>query len=79
MYLVEIEFVNLKKLLSATRQKNTVNVQKPKRLPVPRIDHKNQRPKSFIEMTLFWLNDGQMSLLLVKIISDDQKIAARPS
>ena len=24
-------------------------------------------------MTLFWLNDGQMSLLLVKIISDDQK------
>ena len=79
MFLVEIEFVNLKKLLSATRQKDTVNVQKSKRLPVPRIDHKNQRPNSGIEMTLFWLNDGQMSLLLVKIISDDQKIAARPS
>ena len=79
MFLVKIEFVYLKKLLSATRQKDTVTIQKLKRLPVPRIDHKNQRPDSGIEMTLFWLNDGQMSLLLVKIISDDQKIAARPS
>ena len=79
MFRDEIEFVNLKKLLSATRQKDTVTVQQPKRLPVPRIDHKNQRPNSDIEMTLFWLNGGQMSLLLVKIVSDDQKIAARPS
>jgi len=26
-------------------------------------------------MTLFWLNDGQMSLLLVKIISAGRKMA----
>ena len=50
-----------------------MNVQKRKRLPVPRIDNKNQRPKFGIEMTFFWLNDGKMSLLLVEIISDDRK------